>query len=55
MRELILNIPDAVDLGDKEASMILAAKLYDQGRLSLGQAAACAGLDKGKIWLKSKD
>ncbi|CAD5262734.1 conserved hypothetical protein [Imperialibacter sp. EC-SDR9] len=38
------NIPDDID--EKEVSMIVAAKLFDQGKLSSGQAAAIAGISK---------
>lgn len=46
MKTLTLNIPDNVNLTDSEAAMALAAKLYEQGKLSLGQAAELAGHDK---------
>lgn len=46
MRSLKLNIPDSINIDDKELSMTLAAKLYEQGKLSLGQAAELAGLSK---------
>ncbi len=46
MKQLVLNIPDALDLSEQEAAMLLAAILYEQGRLSLGQAAEVAGLPK---------
>ena len=35
-----------VDFDDKEARMILASKLYEKGKLSLGQAAELAGYSK---------
>ena len=46
MRQLILNIPEFVDIDEKEISMILASKLYEEGKLSLGQAAELVGLTK---------
>lgn len=46
MKSLIINIPDTLELEDKEASMLLATKLYEQGRLSLGQAAEVADYSK---------
>ncbi len=46
MKTLVLNIPDALDLDDKEATMLLATKLYEQGKLSLGGAAELAGYSK---------
>jgi len=46
MRTITLNIPDSLDLESKEPAMVLAARLYEQGKLSLGQAADMAGLTK---------
>lgn len=46
MRIVTLNVPDSFDLDDKEVAMILATKLYEQGKLSLGQAAELVGLTK---------
>ncbi len=46
MKTLTLNIPDTVDLNDKEALLILASRLYERSKLSLGQAAELAGLSK---------
>lgn len=46
MRTLTINIPDSVDLDERETKRFLAAKMYEIGRLSLGQAAELAGLSK---------
>jgi len=46
MRTVQLQIPDDVDLRDYDFSMIVAAKLYEEGKLSSGQAAQIAGLSK---------
>lgn len=46
MRTIQLNIPDNVDLKDFDFSMIIAAKLYEDARLSAGQAAEIVGLSK---------
>lgn len=46
MRTITLNIPDSVELDSMELSMHLASRLYEQGKLSLGQAAEVAGLTK---------
>ena len=46
MNTLVLNIPDKTNLDPKETGRFLAAKLYEAGRLSLGQAAELAGLSK---------
>ena len=41
MKTMTLQIPDNLD--EKEAKTLLAAKLYEKGSLSLGQAAELAG------------
>lgn len=46
MRTLQLNLPDTVNIEDKEILMVLATKFYEQGKLSLGQAAQLVGLSK---------
>jgi predicted HTH domain antitoxin len=46
MKTVTLNIPDTLDIDNNEVAMLVAAKLYEQGKLSLGQAAAVAGLSK---------
>jgi len=46
MRTLTLNIPDSLDLDNSDLTMLIASKLYEQGKLSLGQAAELAGLTK---------
>lgn len=46
MKTIQLRIPDDIDLKDYDYSMIIAAKLYEDGKLSSGQAAEIAGLTK---------
>lgn len=46
MRKIELNIPDNLDLKDFDFSMIIAAKLYEDAKLSAGQAAEIVGLSK---------
>jgi predicted HTH domain antitoxin len=46
MTTLTLNRPKTVKFEERELVLILAAKLYEQGKLSLGQAAELAGLTK---------
>ena len=46
MRTIQLNIPDNIDLRDYEFSMIIAAKLYEDAKLTAGQAAEIVGLSK---------
>ena len=41
---MTLQIPDNLD--EREAKMLLAAKLYEKGSLSLGQAADLVGYSK---------
>lgn len=51
MRTLTINIPEELDLNDKHLLMILAGKLYEDGKLTSGQAAKLAGLTK-KVFLE---
>jgi predicted HTH domain antitoxin len=44
MKTLTVQIPDSLD--EREAKMLLAAKLYERGSLSLGQAADLVGYAK---------
>jgi predicted HTH domain antitoxin len=46
MKTIMLNIPDSVDLNDREAKMLLASRLYEKGKLTLGQASELVGLSK---------
>lgn len=46
MNTITLNIPDNIGVERLEIVMLLASKLYEQGKLSLGQAADMAGLSK---------
>jgi predicted HTH domain antitoxin len=46
MRKVTLQLPDNFEMDDREISMSLASKLYEDGKLSLGQAAELVGLSK---------
>ena len=46
MKTLTLNIPDNLDVDNKGLAMLVSTQLYEQGKLSLGQAAEVAGLTK---------
>jgi predicted HTH domain antitoxin len=46
MKTLTLNIPDSLDVENKDLAMLVATRLYELGKLSLGQAAEVAGLTK---------
>ena len=46
MKSLTIQFPSDVDIDEKEAATVLAAQLYEMGKLSLGQAAEVAGYSK---------
>lgn len=46
MKTITLNVPDNIELDQQEAAMIVAAKLYEQGKVSMGQGAELAGYSK---------
>lgn len=46
MKHLTLTIPDSLNLNEKDTKRFLAAKMFESGKLSLGQAADLAGLSK---------
>ena len=46
METLTINLPDTLDVDNRDLAMLIASRLYEQGKLSLGQAAEVAGLTK---------
>jgi predicted HTH domain antitoxin len=46
MRTISLRLPEMSELDTTQLYMILASSLYEQGKLSLGQAADVANLSK---------
>ncbi len=46
MKTVTLNIPDSLEIDSREVAMLVATQLYEQGKLSLGQAADMVGLTK---------
>jgi len=46
MKTLTLNIPDSLDVDNRDLAMLVSTRLYEQGKLSLGEAAEVAGLTK---------
>ncbi len=44
--KLTLELPDSIEVDETEMKRMLAAKLYEAGKLSLGQAAEVAGMNK---------
>ncbi|TVQ06432.1 MAG: UPF0175 family protein [Balneolaceae bacterium] len=55
MKKLILEIPDHLNLDGKEAALMLAGKLYEEGRLTLGEASSLAGYTKREFMEKMGD
>jgi len=46
MKTIELNLPDNIEFSAKETQRFLAAKFYEAGQLSIGQAAEMAYLSK---------
>jgi len=46
MRTISINLPDFIDLNEKEIKLLIATKLYEEGKLSLGEAAQLSELSK---------
>lgn len=46
MTTLTLKVPDFLEDDHQDTVSFIAAKLYEAGKLSLGQAAEMVGLDK---------
>ena len=46
MKTLTLSVPERVDLNTRDIALIVSTRLYEQGKVSLGQAAEIAGLTK---------
>lgn len=55
MKTITINLPDKLELKEKETKLLLASKLYEQGKLSLGQAAELAGYSKRTFMELLKD
>ena len=46
MKSLTIQLPETLDMNEKELATALAAQLYEMGKLSMGQAAELAGYSK---------
>lgn len=46
MKTLNIDLPENLDLDALDVKLIIATKLFEQGRLSLGEAAETAGVSK---------
>ena len=44
MKTLAINLPESVELDNKELTIFIAAKLFEASTLTMGQAAEMAGL-----------
>jgi predicted HTH domain antitoxin len=45
-KKITLELPEQLDMDEKELVLMLAAHLYGDGKLSAGHAADMAGVDK---------
>lgn len=46
MRTLSLNLPESLDWPDRDLQLLMAAKLYEAGALSMSQAADAVNLSR---------
>ena len=46
MKTVTLHTPESLNMDNREVAMLVASRLYEQGKLSLGQAAEIVGLTK---------
>ena len=46
MKKIVIEVPNSLDFDAKEAAMLIAARLYEKGKLTLGEAAEVAGYSK---------
>lgn len=46
MNTVSLSLPDDISVSEFEVKMIVAAKLFEEGKISSGQAAEIVGLSK---------
>ncbi len=46
MKTLSIKVPDNLEMDEQEALLITTSKLFEQGKLTLGEAAEATGLSK---------
>jgi len=46
MKSITIELPDSLDMPEFDLKMILACQLYQQAKLSSGQAAGLVGISK---------
>ena len=49
MKSMNLNIPDNVEINNNKLTVIVATRLYEIGKLSLGQASEMIGCSKSSF------
>jgi len=49
MKSMNLNIPDNVEINNNELTVIVTTRLYEIGKLSLGQASEMIGCSKSSF------
>ena len=49
MKSMNLNIPDNIEINNNELTVIVATRLYEIGKLSLGQASEMIGCSKSSF------
>ncbi|EOQ87922.1 hypothetical protein LEP1GSC202_3509 [Leptospira yanagawae serovar Saopaulo str. Sao Paulo = ATCC 700523] len=49
MKSLSFQIPDQIDLNEYDFKMAMAVKLYETGKISIGQAADIVNLSKSSL------
>ncbi len=55
MKSITIEVPDNVDLSKDETLLLLAALLYQQGKISIGQGAEMNKISKEKFMSRLKD
>ena len=46
MKTFSISLPDSIDLDTRDIKILIASKLYEQGKLSLGEASDIIGVSK---------
>jgi predicted HTH domain antitoxin len=46
MKSFLVELPEALDIDTLDVKFIIASKLYEQGKLSLGEGAKTVGVSK---------
>ena len=46
MKQINISIPDSLEFSEAELKLFIAAKLYEQGKISQGEAAEMANVSK---------